>query len=210
MLDLFACKVRSAVHISAEDVEGMKTKKSDEIRAVAAELFAKHGYGAVGVAELGEAVGLGRGALYYHISSKEDLLYNISSHYMQLLIDASRNIIALELDPDKRIKLLSRAMIGAVYNHRAAMTVCFREIHGLSGDRYRDVSQLHQDYQQLWVDTVSMGVAQGRFRPIEKVAIKGLMGMFFYSFLWLNPQGPQTGDEIGDIFSDLILHALTP
>lgn len=188
----------------------MKTKKSDEIRTVAAELFAKHGYGAVGVAELGEAVGLGRGALYYHISSKEDLLYNISSHYMQLLIDASRNIIALELDPDKRIKLLSRAMIGAVYNHRAAMTVCFREIHGLSGDRYRDVSQLHQDYQQLWVDTVSMGVAQGRFRPIEKVAIKGLMGMFFYSFLWLNPQGPQTGDEIGDIFSDLILHALTP
>lgn len=48
-------------------------------------------------AELGEAVGLGRGALYYHISSKEDLLYNISSHYMQLLIDVSRNIIALEL-----------------------------------------------------------------------------------------------------------------
>ncbi len=167
----------------------MKTKKSDEIRTVAAELFAKHGYGSVGVAELGEAVGLGRGALYYHISSKEDLLYSISSHYMQLLIDAGRNIIALEIDPVKRIRLLSREMINAVYNHRAAMTVCFREIHELSGEKYRNVSQLHQD---------------------EKVAIKGFMGMFFYSFLWLNPQGPQTGDEIGDIFGDLILHSLTP
>ncbi|WP_210211108.1 TetR/AcrR family transcriptional regulator [Borborobacter arsenicus] len=188
----------------------MKTKRSDGIRAVAAELFAKHGYGAVGVADLGEAVGLGRGALYYHISSKEDLLYDISSHYVQLLIDDGRNIIARELDPVERIRLLSRAMIGAVYNHRAAMTVCFREIHGLSGDRYRNVNQLHQDYQQLWADTVSMGVAQGKFRSIEKVAIKGLMGMFFYSFLWLNPEGPQTADEIGDIFSDLILHALVP
>ncbi len=199
-----------AKRIFAKDVERMKTKKSDEIRTVAAELFAKHGYGSVGVAELGEAVGLGRGALYYHISSKEDLLYSISSHYMQLLIDAGRNIIALEIDPVKRIRLLSREMINAVYNHRAAMTVCFREIHELSGEKYRNVSQLHQDYQQLWVDTISMGVAHGKFRPIEKVAIKGFMGMFFYSFLWLNPQGPQTGDEIGDIFGDLILHSLTP
>src|SRR5690606_30295855 len=101
-------------------------------------------------------------------------------------------------------------MINAVYNHRAAMTVCFREIHELSGEKYRNVHQLHQDYQQLWADTISMGVAHGKFRPIEKVAIKGFMGMFFYSFLWLNPHGAQTGDEIGDIFGDLILHALAP
>lgn len=193
-----------------EDAKLKETKRSDGIRAAAAELFAKYGYGAVGVAELGEAVGLGRGALYHHITSKEDLLFDISWRYMQQLIDEGREIIAREIDPANRVRRLSRAMIGVVYDHRAEMTVCFREIHALSGDRQRNVSQLHQDYQQLWVDTVSMGVVQGTFRPIEKAAIKGLMGMFFYSFLWLNPAGPQTANEIGDMFSDLILHSLIP
>lgn len=186
------------------------SKRIDAIRSTAARLFAEHGYSAVGVAELGEAVGLGKGALYHHISSKEDLLYDISSRYIQQLIEDGREINARELNPIERIKLLSRSMIGVVYDHRAEMTVCFREIHSLSGERHRNVSQLHLDYQQLWADTISMGVAQGKFRPIEKAAIKGLMGMFFYSFLWLKPDGALTADEIGDIFSDLILHSLVP
>lgn len=171
-------------------------------------LFAQRGFAAVGVAELGEVTGLGRGALYHHINSKEDLLYDISSKYVMRLIEDGRAIAARELDPVRRIELLSKAMIGVVYEHLPEMTVCFREVHALSGERHRIVSQLHLDYQQIWEDAIMMGIAQGVFRPVEKVAIKGLMGMFFYSFLWLNPNGRQTADEIGDVFSDLIIHAL--
>jgi hypothetical protein len=32
--------------------------------------------------------------------------------------------------------------------------------------------------------------------------------MYFYSFLWLNPQGRYTPEEIADIFSDLVLRAV--
>lgn len=186
------------------------SNRIEEIRSKAAELFANHGYGAVGVAELGEAVGLGKGALYHHISSKEELLYDISTRYIEGLIENGRDIIAKELDPSERIKALSRAMINVVYRHRAEMTVCFREIHSLSGERHQRVSQLHNDYQQLWIDTIAMGVAQKKFRSIEKTAIKGIMGMFFYSFLWLKPEGTQNADQVGDVFSDFILHSLIP
>ena len=88
------------------------------------------------------------------------------------------------------------------------MTVCFREIHALSGDRHRNVLQLHSDYQQIWDDSVALGVAQGAFREIPKVAIKGIMGMFFYSFMWLRADGQQSAKEVADAFSDLILHGL--
>ncbi|PTM99676.1 TetR family transcriptional regulator [Rhodovulum imhoffii] len=171
-------------------------------------LFAQKGYSAVGVAELGEVTGLGRGALYHHIKSKEDLLFDISSRYIKKLIEDGREISARELDPVRRIELLSKAMIGVVYNHLPEMTVCFREIHALSGERHRTVAQYHYEYQQIWEDAISMGVAQGKFRPIEKVAIKGIMGMFFYSFLWLNPNGRQTADEVGEAFCDFIINGL--
>ncbi|WP_211309721.1 TetR/AcrR family transcriptional regulator [Rhodovulum imhoffii] len=185
-----------------------ETSKSDSIRTSAAMLFAQKGYSAVGVAELGEVTGLGRGALYHHIKSKEDLLFDISSRYIKKLIEDGREISARELDPVRRIELLSKAMIGVVYNHLPEMTVCFREIHALSGERHRTVAQYHYEYQQIWEDAISMGVAQGKFRPIEKVAIKGIMGMFFYSFLWLNPNGRQTADEVGEAFCDFIINGL--
>ncbi len=185
-----------------------ETKKADSIRTTAAALFAQKGFSAVGVAELGEATGLGRGALYHHINSKEDLLFDISSKYVMKLIEDGRAISARETDPVRRIEQLSKAMIRVVYDHLPEMTVCFREIHALSGERHTVVAQLHQDYQQIWEDAIAMGVAQGVFRPIDKVAIKGLMGMFFYSFQWLNPNGRQTASEVGDVFSDLIIHTL--
>ena len=100
-------------------------------------------------------------------------------------------------------------MIGTVFEHQPEMTVCFREIHALSGERHREVAQLHQDYQQIWEDAIAMGVASGVFRPIEKVTVKGLMGMFFYSFLWINPKGKHSSNEIGDAFSNFIIRSLT-
>lgn len=201
--------MHAGVAPSRKDSLLKETKKIESIRTVAATLFAQRGFNAVGVAELGEATGLGRGALYHHIESKEDLLYDISSRYMTELIDEARTIAAHELDPIERIKKLSRHMISVVCAHLPEMTVCFREVHALSGERNRIVNQLHLDYQQIWSDAIDLGVAQGVFRPIEKVAIKAIMGMYFYSFLWINPKGRQSAGEIGDIFSDLILASLT-
>lgn len=184
-----------------------QTKRIESIRSQAALLFAQKGYSAVGIAELCEATRLGRGALYHHIDSKEDLLYDISTRYLEKLIEEGRQIAASELDTIQRLRKLSRSMISVVYANLSEMTVCFREIHALAGARHTHVLQLHSDYQQIWSDTLAMGVAQGKFRTMPKVAIKGIMGMFFYSFMWLRPDGEQTAEEVADVFSDLIIEA---
>ena len=193
---------------TGKDKNLKQTRRIDTIRAQAATLFAQRGFNAVGVSELCEATGLGRGALYYHIKSKEDLLYDISTRYIRELISNSRDIAAAELDPVERIRKLSRCIMDVVYTHTAEMTVCFREIHAFSGERYREVLQLHMDYQQIWVDTLAMGASQGAFREIPKVTVKGIMGMFFYSFMWLKPVGNQNADGVADAFSDLIIRGL--
>jgi AcrR family transcriptional regulator len=69
------------------DVNVAHGQASERIMCVAAELFASKGYHATGISELSEAVGMGRGALYHHISSKEDLLFEINSRYLRGLID---------------------------------------------------------------------------------------------------------------------------
>jgi AcrR family transcriptional regulator len=179
----------------------------ERIQKIASDLFATRGYRAVGVAEIGEAVGLGRGALYYHISSKEDLLFSIVVRYIEDLVTSGQDAIDSEPDPSKRIYLLSRKLMSTIFANLSEVTVCFREAECLTGKRYKVVSDLHQAYQDIWTYTFREGEKKGIFRPLPAVAIKGVLGMYFYSFLWLKPTGKSSSREIADIFAEMALSA---
>ena len=49
---------------------------------------------------------------------------------------------------------------------------------------------------------------QGRFRSAEPVLVNGLLALVSYAYLWFNPEGPLSADEIADRFADLALHGL--
>lgn len=74
----------------------------ERIQKIAADLFATRGYRAVGVAEIGDAVGLGRGALYYHIGSKEDLLFSIVVRYIEDLVISGGDTLETVPDPESK------------------------------------------------------------------------------------------------------------
>lgn len=105
------------------------------ILRIAASLFAKKGYQAVGVAEIGDAVGLGRGALYYHIGSKEELLYDIVIRYITELVATGSQILRVHTDSHDRITELSRHLMKTIADNVSELTVCFRESEALTGDR---------------------------------------------------------------------------
>jgi AcrR family transcriptional regulator len=196
-------------HVASTAKSNVETPRTSPTRTkvlqVAAGLFAERGYSGVGVNEIGEASGLGRGALYYHISSKEDLLYDITTAYMSDLIADGSAIAAAEPDPVERVRALSRGLMMAIAEHLSEMTVCFRELHALTAERRRAVIGLHSDYQALWSTALSDGVTSGVFLPTSSVVLKGLLGMYFYSFLWLTPRGPENASDIGNAFADVVL-----
>lgn len=175
----------------------------ERIKRIAAQLFATRGYRAVGVAEIGNAVKLGRGALYYHISSKEDLLFSIVIRYIEVLVVKGREAIENEPDPIKRIHILSRDLMGTIFSNLSEMTVCFREADCLTGHRHKIVSELHQAYQDVWEATLREGEAKKIFRHLNTMEIKGILGMYFYSFLWLKPGGRRSATEIADSFAEM-------
>ncbi len=188
-------------------IEPATGHQRNNILRVSAALFAKKGFQSVGVAEIGEAVNLGRGALYYHIGSKEQLLFDIVKKYIVELVETGKEIVRDNDDPETRIRLLSYGMLSVVADNLAELTVCFREAEALTGPRHRTVSKLHSDYQSIWTQTLADGHSKGVFRAMPPVAVKGLLGMYFHSFLWLNPKGASSSREIADVFSDIVLRA---
>jgi len=66
-----------------------------------------------------------------------------------------------------------------------------------------------QNTKKIWSKTIDEGVKQNVFRAVDKIAVKGLLGMYFYSCLWLKPDGLQSPADISDVFSDLVIRSLS-
>jgi len=192
--------------IPPELEERSETKR--RIMALAAGLFAEKGYGSVGISEVGEVAGFGKGALYYHIGSKEDLLYEIMTDYMLDLNRAARIILGQTKDGRQRITTLSQSFMSIMFHSRSEMTVCFREVHALGEVKRKQVLATHAEYQDIWIQVFKDGEAAGEFRPITKVEIKALLGMYFYSFLWVKADGPVSLRAIADSFASIVFRAV--
>lgn len=180
----------------------------ERILKTAAILFAERGYHAIGMSDLGEAVKLGRGALYHHIKSKEDLLYDISREYITDLAEFAEWAIQHERDPKKRIVMLGENLLIKIASHQAELTVCFREIQSLTEPRYSEVLGLHKKYERIWRDTMVAGAECGYFRSYDPIVLKGVLGMYFYSYLWMRADGKMPPSRIAERLNELALRML--
>ena len=182
--------------------------RREAILKVAARLFAERGYHAIGMAELGEATGLGRGTLYHHIRSKEDLLHEIAREYIADLADAAERSLQVEAEPAARVRRLGRELVGKIASHQAELTVCFRELHSLTEPRRTEVLELHRRYEAAWRKTMQEGADAGVFRPFDPVILQGVLGMYFYSYLWLRAEDRRAPGAIADRLNDLVIRML--
>lgn len=189
-------------------VEARQSGTKLEIMERAAQLFAEQGYGSVGISEVGEVAGLGRGALYYHIGSKEELLCDIMTNYMERLLANAEQIVATTSATKERIERLSKGFMATMFESRSAMTVCFREVHSLGDEKRAGVLGLHGQYQEIWERVFKEGEKNGECRAVNRLETKAILGMYFYSFLWVRADGPSTSDEIAEHFSGIVTRAL--
>jgi AcrR family transcriptional regulator len=190
--------------------DGARSPQKQRILEAAAELFAKNGFEATSIAELSETVGLGRGALYHHIGSKEQLLYEISRARPVEMVAFGEALLAENVRAEDKLRRLSRRMMETLSTNLAGATVFLADSRSLTSRHRREIVKLRNRFEAIWAAILEEGVREGRFRATHPLVMKGILGLYNYSYVWLNPEGELPPDEIADLFSDFILHALRP
>jgi AcrR family transcriptional regulator len=198
---------RRGVDMDHDDNDRFGTAKS-RIVGISAELFARSGYHATGIADLSKAVGLGKGSLYHYIGSKEAVLYEISIAQVATMNTFAEALEESEPDPVKRLGALAAGLMRNIADHRAAWTVFFREYHALTGLWRDDVVAARERYEAHWRTAIEQGVAEGRFKPQPTLIVKGLLGMFNYSYLWLDPRGGVSPEQVAGDFINTLMSGL--
>jgi AcrR family transcriptional regulator len=178
----------------------------DRILRVAAEIFARKGYHGTGVAELGTAAGLKRGALYYHIRSKEDLLYDLSRRHVEEALERGRAVVDRELPPVAKFRALAREHVRTIAARSDEVTVVIREMGALTGKRARQLAELRDEYENLFARVLQEGAERGVFRSADRITVLGVLGMFNWTHVWLRAEsGLLPPEEIADRLTDIVL-----
>lgn len=178
------------------------------VRDIITTLFVAKGFHGTGINEISSAVGLARGALYYHIGSKEQVLYDIS---MELLGDArtaAASVVADPASPEDHLRRLAQVLLKDHAEHGEGWLVAVREARFLSEERHRDVIRLRDEIEAIWRGVFDAGADAGVWRKLDAIDVRGILGMLNSAARWMDPGGPLRPEEIADRYVDLVLNGI--
>lgn len=138
-----------------------KTKR--KIFETSMKLFAEKGYDATSIEEITAKVGVAKGTLYYHFSSKEEIFNFLIEEGMNLL----KNSINLKVDKQKRyidkIRAIVLIQIKIIVKYENFMTIVLSEIWGNS-QRSKTCKKYLDEYLEIVKNIVIKGIELGEIK----------------------------------------------
>jgi AcrR family transcriptional regulator len=184
-------------------------RRRDEIVDVSAKVFAERGYHATSTTELCEANGIGKGALYYYIGSKEQLLAAIHDRVMdEVMLGADRAELAGGAPPE-RLAVLGEELLDVIFRFPDHVWVFLHDFPALTGRNAEMFRQRRRAYERRVEAVFRAGLDSGDFRPVDaRLAVIAWLGMHNYTYLSLRHGGHFSVKEVAKSFADIFIWGL--
>jgi AcrR family transcriptional regulator len=187
-----------------------------EILRTAARLFQQRGYDATSMNDVAAALKLSKGGLYHHFQSKDEILFEIMNHAMEITQERVLSPVRSIADPEERLRALIRLHIEVVLSPRdREITVMLHENHPLPPALRKRINSRKKDYihflenlmaevqNQLHRDQAQPSHhAKGKVSP--RAAAFALLGMINWIYQWYKPEGELQAQNLIPQFTDLI------
>jgi len=188
---------------------GQVRSMKDKIKKVSVRLFYKKGYYATSMSAIASASGIRKSSIYYHYSTKEEILLDIFRTTMIELQDLLRE----RLNSSKGAR---EKMQAAIYCHiifhierQKEAIIADSELRGLTARNYQEIMQMRDEYEKQIQDVLKEGIAEGIFVVTDlKVISYGILSMCTAICTWFNSSGRLSKEEVADFYSDFILKGL--
>ena len=196
----------------AIDAPGRSAKWSarrDTIIDTSARVFARSGYHATGIAELCEANGLGKGAFYHYIRSKEELLAAIHDRVMDEVMLGADRVAEAGGSPSAQLGMLGDELLDVIHRYPDHVWVFLHEFPALTEDRAERFRGRRREYELRVEGVLQAGIESGEFRDVDaRLTALAWLGMHNYTYLWLKPGGPVSARDVAKPFADIFLRGI--
>src|SRR6202167_1801328 len=180
-----------------------------EILRTAARLFQQRGYDATSMNDVAAALKLSKGGLYHHFQSKDEILYEIMNHAMEITQERVLNPVRGIADPEERLRALIRLHIEVVLSPRdREITVMLHENHPLPPALRKRINTRKKDYihflESLMTEVQDKAKHQAKGKVSPRAAAFALLGMINWIYQWYKPEGELQAQNLIPQFTDLI------
>jgi AcrR family transcriptional regulator len=183
-------------------------EKLESILRTAAAIFAEKGYHQASIRDIARATGVSLSGLYYYFNSKEELLFLIQDHAFGTLIDNLERLVADEVDPQRRLRLLMENHLRYFIANTPEMKVLSHEGESLTGDFRRRVNAKKRRLTELAMEILR------ELRPDGgvdlRVATFSLFGMMNWLYNWHRPEVDVPIDQLVDDMHRIFVEGFLP
>ena len=189
-----------------------------EILRTAARLFQQRGYDATSMNDVAAALKLSKGGLYHHFQSKDEILFEIMNHAMEITEERVLNPVRGIADPEERLRRLIRLHIEVVLSPRdREITVMLHENHPLPPGLRKRINARKKEYVHFLENLMGevqnkvqekaqkqMQHFQTKGKVTPRAAAFALLGMINWIYQWYKPEGELQAQNLIPQFTDLI------
>lgn len=189
----------------------LASERRDHLVKLAAELFAQKGFQATTVREIADEAGILSGSLYHHFDSKESIVDEVLSGYLDELLSAYRAAMERGGSPRELLSELVITAFGTLETHRAAITVMQNDWNHLRRlDRFAYLVKAEQEVESMWVGLLKEGAKQGVFRSDvdPKLTYRLIRDTIWVAVRWYRPGGPLTTKQIAEQYLTILFDGL--
>ena len=183
--------------------------RRETIVDTSARVIARGGYHGTGIAELCAANGLGKGALYHYIGSKEELLAAIHNRVMDEALQAVDRVRRSVERPSAKLAMLGDEQLAIISRYPDHVWVFLHDFHALTGERAQEFRRRRHEFEQAVEDIIREGTESGEFREAEpRLTALAWLGMYNWAYLWLHPAGPLSAQDVAKPFGEIFLRGI--
>ena len=180
--------------------------RQEEVVEAATKLFHKGGYHGTSMQDIADAVGLQKGSLYLHLTSKEALLSHIVIDGLTEILHPMEVIANSDASPLEKLEEAVKHHVSTNVMKQDGVGVFLEDSKHLSPGKRRKALGLQKRYESLIRNILEEGIRVGQFRPCDtKIVAYALLGMCNWTYRWCSKKGPLSPEEVARIFVDVLI-----
>ena len=183
----------------------------ERILKAATELFASRGFDGTSVRNIAEKAGLSVPGMFHYFSSKELILFEIMTLFMDNAYKKIMEIYDVDIGPVKKLSEICKFYVEQYAGHKDQLTILISERKSLAPEHRKICIKKERDYVKALKSIIRELAERKLLKPIDHSILAFIFfGMVHWTYRWYDPKakrgiGP---NRLGKIFSEVFLRGI--
>jgi TetR/AcrR family transcriptional regulator, cholesterol catabolism regulator len=186
-------------------------RRQREIIDAAAEIFHRKGYSETSVQDIADAVGILKASLYYYISSKEDLLFQMLREVHENAKGIVDETAAMQAPPLERLRAYVQRHVEYNVQNLGKIAVYYHDSGVLTAERKRAIMNQRHYYEEFVIGLIEDAKADGSVDASVNAPLvaNAIFGVVNWIYMWYRPSGSASPEYLGRLYAELVVNGVT-